>query len=167
MKRLIPAVIAGPFLGVACYAMLRLLTPASAGTVDDPWAEHFRRAGFEARLRDTSRDPTQHFSIIHYRDRFRDPELARTAMRTVEVDRWDLQIAEFPSEELAASVVEEEGRRKIPNSEKPHLVYHVQRVGRWIGTIRPFKDHFQMRNVPDDAARRILSSFAQRAREIE
>lgn len=164
MRRLLPVAIAGPFAGAALWAALRILTPASAREIDDPWADHFRAGGFDARVRSISRQPAQHFALIDRRDEFKgDAAMEATVLRQVEVQGANLQIAEFQSEELAARIVEDETRRRVPRSGK--RMCHVQRVGRIIGILTP-QDADRSQSVDAGFAQRVLKSFAERAETL-
>ncbi len=163
MRRYLPALVTGPCAGAALWAMLRFLTPASAAAADDPWAAHFREQGFDARLSWISREGEQNFGMIHLRPQFRDKAIARTPIRSIEVERADVQIVEFPSSEAAARFSEKEGRTKVPNPARAELHYHICRTGRFLAVMRPVQVQTRWRTVPDDLAKRVLKAFAARA----
>ncbi len=164
--RTLLALSAGPAAGAALYAALFLLAPPSAHGEQHPWVVHFRDGGLTAYLTSVSHEPQAHFAIIERREAFKAPPLARATLVTLEVSEVRLQIAEFGTEELAARVVEEEERQKVPRFKGSNIHYHVQRVGRRIAVVPPIRDLRDSKNVDGALAAKVLRAFAAGAEKL-
>lgn len=165
-RALLP-VLTGPLLGALIWAALKLATPASAGEVADDWVDFFRAEGFDARLRSVSRQPERHFALVDRRPEFEEPELAGTVLRSIEISRLNIQIAEFPTVDAAGSILDR-GRTEIRERLfRETLVWSIHRTGRRAAIVLPVRQTFGGReNASAELANRILDAFARRAETL-
>ena len=181
LRALAPVLVAGPMAGAAVFALLRLVTPASAHETDE-WSAWFRTRDLISRLTSSSAQPALHFAIElvpgqdgetrNLRNEFMDPDLAATHLRTIEFEcppnRYRAQVVTFPSTELGARIFPSE-KRHVVRWTDPRTIYHsVLRVGRRAIIIMPLRDDLsnKLSNAPADLTRKILDAFEERARGL-